>query len=306
LKRSNRLVLVLGVVLAIAAFAGVIVLTQQKPAPVATGPTTQATVYAITDIPLGTVITLEMLEVKQVEHVDRQSDAYSDTGVVVGKTVRTEVKKGGLITPSLFSAGAAGGAEVTALLDPGLRAMAVTIDQGTGVGTLISVGDRVDLLIGFTGEKVPQITVDVVSHLIVPVPGFNATTTKLLLQNMQVIGTILPPVAAATNTTTAPTASGAPGTTTPAAPPTALTGASELVILAVTAQQAEVIKFAQIDGQISLVLRSPKDFRDANGAGIVPPVDQTTGIVLKTLMDEYGVLPPKLIEATGLPTAPAP
>ena len=54
------------------------------------------------------------------------------------------------------------------------------------------------------------------------------------------------------------------------------------------------------------MLRSPKDFRDANGQAVTPPVDETTGIVLKTLIDEYGVLPPKLIEAAGLPTAPAP
>jgi Flp pilus assembly protein CpaB len=301
LKSSNRLVLILGVVLAIAAFAGVIVLSNQRPTVVSTAPTTQPAVYAVVDMPLGTVITVEMLEVKQVEIATRVGDAYFETGVVVGKTIRTEVKKGAVITPSLFSTGNGGGAEVVALLDPGLRAIAVTIDQSTGVGTLINVGDRVDLLIGFTGDKVPQITVDTTTHLIIQVNGFNPTTTKLLLQNMQVIGAILPPPPA---TTAAGGASGASGASS--VPATTLTGSSELVILAVTPQQAEVIKFAQIDGQISLVLRSPKDFRDADGLVVTPPVDQTTGIVLKTLIDEYGVLPPKLIEATGLPTAPAP
>jgi Flp pilus assembly protein CpaB len=124
------------------------------------------------------------------------------------------------------------------------------------------------------------------------VAGINTTTTKLVLQNMQVIGTLVPPAAVP--------ASGS-GSTTPSTG-TALTGQQELVILAVTAEQAEVIKFAQIDGQITLVLRSPKDFVDAAGAPVTPQIDQTSGIVLKTLIDKYGVLPPQVIVATGLPT----
>ena len=77
------------------------------------------------------------------------------------------------------------------------------------------------------------------------------------------------------------------------------------MILAVTPQQAEVIKFAQIDGQITLVLRSPKDYVDAAGAPVQPKVDETTGIILKMLIDKYGVLPPQVIPAQNLPT-PAP
>ena len=72
----------------------------------------------------------------------------------------------------------------------------------------------------------------------------------------------------------------------------------ELVLLSVTAQQAEVIKFAQIDGNISLVLRSPADFVDENGEPIVSLPPGTTGIILKTLVDGgYGVLRPELVEA---------
>jgi pilus assembly protein CpaB len=298
LKRSNRLVLIIGIVLAVAAFAGVIVLSNQRQATVSTAPTTLPTVYAKQDIPLGTVITQDMVETKPLDVAVRPVDAYGDVGAVVGKTVRTDVKAGAQISPAMFATGAGGGAEVAALLDPGLRAIAVTVDQSTGVGTLINVGDRVDLLIGFTADKIPLVTADPAIGELTVVPGLNPTSTKLLLQNMQVIGTLLPPPPSSTTTTTT---SGTTGTTSPT-----LTGASELVILAVTAQQAEVIKFAQIDGLISLVLRSPKDFRDAAGAAVAPPVDTTTGIVLKTLIDQYGVLPPQLIEATGLPTAPAP
>ncbi len=75
--------------------------------------------------------------------------------------------------------------------------------------------------------------------------------------------------------------------------------AQEVVILGVTPQQAEVLRFAQQQGfsnqqsagivyNITLVLRSPKD-KDA------PPVE-TTGITLKTLVEDYGLLPPDIVE----------
>jgi len=48
-----------------------------------------------------------------------------------------------------------------------------------------------------------------------------------------------------------------------------------IAVLAVTPQQAEVIRFAQLDGNVSLALRSPADF----GAGQV----STSGITLQEL-----------------------
>jgi hypothetical protein len=77
------------------------------------------------------------------------------------------------------------------------------------------------------------------------------------------------------------------------------------VILSLNAQQTEVIKFAQMQGaaatgipSISLALRSSDDFFDDNGEPELPVPAGTTGVVLKTLVDDgYGVLRPELIEA---------
>jgi len=128
------------------------------------------------------------------------------------------------------------------------------------------------------------------------VAGINGTSVKLLLQGMQVLGTLLPPPPQNTSGQEGqPPPSGQPGT--------ALNGQQEIVALAVDAQQAEVIKFAQLDGDISLILRSTQDFLDpTTGQPIDPPPlpDATTGVILKTLVDRYGVLPPELIE-TVLP-----
>ena len=207
---------------------------------------------------------------------------------MVGKTARAEIKKDQIILSTDFTAGAAGSAQdVAHLLEPGLRAISVHVDQGTGVGTLINVGDRVDLVLGLTGDKVPLVTRDATTGALATVSGYNPTTTKVILQNMQVIGTLTPSGAAASNPQPSAGTGGQPE--------------EELVILAVTAQQAEVIKFAQMDGNITLVLRSPKDFVDANGQPVSPPDATTSGVVLKTLIDQYGVLPPQLIPAQNLP-----
>ena len=120
------------------------------------------------------------------------------------------------------------------------------------------------------------------------VGGLNGTSVKLLLQGMQVLGTLLPPTP--TDTSGQPAPSG--GTAV------ALNGQQEIVILGVTAQQSEVIKFAQLDGSISLILRSAEDFIDPVTGEPIPVVvpSTTTGIILKTLVESYGVLPPELVE----------
>jgi Flp pilus assembly protein CpaB len=173
-----------------------------------------------------------------------------------------------------------------------MRAFAVQVDQVSGVGTIIRAGDYVDMIIGLTGDRFPVVEVNPDDDTITVVAGLNGTSVKLLIEGMQVLGTALPAPAAAADPN-APTASGEPETT--------LTGNQELVILAVSAQQAEIIKFAQMDGSITLALRSPRDFVDENGQPVVVIPSGTTGVILKTLVDVYGVIRPELVEAI-LPT----
>ena len=175
--------------------------------------------------------------------------------------------------------------------------MAVQVDQVTGVGTVIKTGDYVDMVVGLTADKFPVTTISPVDNSITVVAGLNGTSVKLLLQGLQVMGTLLPPVAPPPETGT--TASPAPST----GPSTALNGQQEIVILAVSAQQSEVLKFVQMDGNITLALRSPSDFIDPTTGAPLPPVSaETTGIILKTLVDSYGVLPPEIVQ-TVTPTA---
>jgi len=300
LKRSNRLVLLVGVFLAIVAFIGILLISQGSGGGSADPnlpPTQLPTVLAKADIPLGSRIKADQVEVKVLPVTGRDADAFGDPSQVIGKIVRENVTAGAAITAATLTGGAAG-----QILDidvpPGLRAITVQVDQVTGVGTVIKTGDYVDMVVGFTGDKFPVITLNATDDTFTVVSGLNSTSVKALLQGMQVLGTLLPPPPASN---TAPD---------PSAPPTdsgtALNGQQQIVALAVTAQQAEIIKFAQLDGNISLVLRSPDDFLDAvTGEPFVPAPDVTSGLILKTLVDTYGVLPPELVE-TVLPAQPTP
>lgn len=294
MKRSNRLILLIGIFLAIVAFIGIVLIFNQRPGGggPAASPTELPTVFAKVDIPLGVQVTADMVEQRNLSTVERDPTAFQSTSLVIGKVARRDIVAGAQLVAADFDVGRGQG--LTSVDCPAtMRCISVQVDQVSGVGTLINKGDYVDLLVGFQSGTFPVVTINPDDGSITPVAGLNSTSVKLLLQGMQVVGTLLPPVPQ-----TEGQQPGEAGTT--------LTGQQEIVILAVTPQQAEVIKFAQLDGSISLILRSPKDFIDpVTRQPITPPADPTTGVVLKTLVDEYGVLVPQLIEAI-LPAAASP
>jgi pilus assembly protein CpaB len=291
LKRSNRLVLLIGVFLAIVAFVGIFMLMSDRGGEeTLREPTELPTVVARADIPLGTPITAAQVTTETLAVEARDPGAFQDTSQVIGKIARQPVTSGQQITSATLSGGEQG-----QILDiqvpPGKRAMAVQVDQVTGVGTVIKTGDYVDMVLGFTGESFPVITINPTDDSLTLVSGVNGTTVKAVLQGLQVLGTLLPP---ADETTAENQEQGEDGEESG----TTLTGQQQVVILAVDARQSEVLKFAELDGEVSLALRSPQDFIDPETKQVVTPIpDETDGVILKTLVDQYGVLPPEVIEA---------
>jgi Flp pilus assembly protein CpaB len=296
LKRSNRLILLFGVILAAVAFILIVFVLGGSGGTGGTGtpatPVDANTVIANVDIPLGTQIRSDMLKVQKVVLENRANDAVGDPSQIIGQVVRANVVKNAQITKAMFATTGVG-TPPGPLLAKGLRAQSIQVDQVSGVGTLINVGDRVDAVVGFggggCGASFPVVTVDPTTNTVTPVAGLSSITVKLLLQNMQVVSTLLPPVAETAGQPQASPGAGGGGTT--------LNGQQEIVVVAVTAQQSEIIKYAQTDGCVSLVLRSPKDYVDDAGNATEPPPDPTSGIILKTLVDEYGVLAPQVVEA---------
>jgi Flp pilus assembly protein CpaB len=295
LKRSNRLVLLVGVFLAIVAFVAILLLLQTPATPSGEDavPTTGTVVIAKTDIPLSTRIRADQVETKEVALAAVSAGAFADVSQVIGQIARQPVTAGGQITATTLTGGFTG-TVIDVQTPAGLRAIAVRVDQTSGVGTVIKTGDYVDSLIALTEEQFASVVEDPANpeQVLITNPGPKGATVKVILQGMQVLGTLLPPVPPPPAA-----AEGQPAAT--AAPGTVLNEQQEIVILAVTAQQAEVLRYGQTMANplitLSLVLRSPDDFIDPETGEPVPPViAQTTGITLQTLIDQYGVLPPTI------------
>jgi Flp pilus assembly protein CpaB len=291
LKRSNRLILLIGVFLAAVAFVFIVLLLQgsgggNTGSPGSSAPPAKiATVIAARDIPLGVKITPDMVTTEDLDPAARNAGALVNTSQAIGNIARQSITTGQQITTVAFA-----DVNTNVEVPAGFTAIAVQVDQVTGAGTLIKKGDYVDVI----AQINPTFPVNYFAKVSDPAPvpegagaKTDATSVKVLLQGLQVVATLLPPApapASGVQPTPAPQSGGSDNT--------ALNGQQEIVILAATAQQEEVIKFAQVDGNISLTLRSPQDFFDANGNPIVPPTVKTTGLVLKTMIDNWGVLPP--------------
>jgi Flp pilus assembly protein CpaB len=290
-----------GIILAIIVFVLIILLFSNGTNGTGGGsnppPVTQLdTVYTTVDIPLGTQVTSTMVATHKVDINLRPPTAFASVNDVVGQIIRAQVTANTDLSAAMFASSGIV-ASVTPLLDKGQRAMSVQVDQVTGVGTLIQTGDHVDVIIGFGGSTAGSTcgagfkldNVDPKTGLVTDGPALGGSSIKMVVQGSKVVGTLLPPPPAAP-------ASGAAASNAPSG--TSLNGQQEIVLLSVTAQQAEVIRYGQVDGCLSLVLRSPKDYVDTATPPnpVVPPLDPTTGVILKTLVDQYGVLPPQVIQ----------
>jgi Flp pilus assembly protein CpaB len=254
-------------------------------------------VVAKVDIALGDKITGDMVEISHMTLSARDAlggTTYTTTTAVVGKVAGGAIAKGSVIyaessflQPGTFVAGQ----DLASAVGPGKLAVAMEVDQVNGVGALVVPGDHVDIVLS---TWVDQLAIDLqagpTSAFKLTIPGGQAVTTKIVIQNRKVLATLLPapePAAAGNN---------AGGSPTPQPKSTALTvtnsGIHMVVIVEVQPDEAEIIRWAQraekTDPQnyitLGLALRSDKD-NDA-------PAVTTPGITLKQLVTIYGVLPP--------------
>jgi pilus assembly protein CpaB len=280
LRRTSRLLVLFGIGLAVLTFILIVALLPGGGTgiakPTATPVTNVKVVEAAADIPLGTVVTQDMLTTATLPVNVAARDAFGDPSLVIGQTVRKAIFAGAQVRQADFSL-----TQTSFVVPPGKRAMAISVSELTGVGKMIYPGDTVDVVITLDEAVIKVVSLQPpnkspYSHD----DGLRPVTVKapLLLQEVQVIGTIDAPEAAAPAPAGSPAASQAP----------TLTGTNKLIVLAVTDSQAEAILFARTAGTIDLVLRAPAD------AGTTATTD---GVILKTLFDKYGVLPPFLIKA---------
>jgi len=276
-RRTSRLVLLLGIFLAALTFVVVLFLqgnTSGPAQPQASLPPTQLpVVVAASDIQLGTVVTEDLLTTRTIAVPSIETNALGDVSQAVGKTTRTNITAGQQVHSTDFQNRA-----VPITVPTGKRAFPIQVNELTGVLNLLDVGDTVDLAISLRGDAFPVVQV-LTDGSVTVVSGINPLSIKipLLMQDIQIIGVLDAPAPAPAEGQAAPAASQKP----------TITGANKLLVLAVTPQQAEVLLFARTTGTLDAILRPTSD------AG--QTVD-TTGVILKTLVDSYGILPPQIVQ----------
>jgi Flp pilus assembly protein CpaB len=277
-KRSNRLVILVGVLLAVLAFVGVLfVLNQQPTTPEDTTP--QATVLVATrDIEIGEEITAEMVETREVEPSAVVGTPMSDPSQLSGQPAIVAVAEGGQVNQETIGAVVSHDVCIPCALQPGEKAIAFQVDRVTGLDFLILPGYHIDIVLN-QRIAVLQPTVETIDspaeeQRFEVVAGLeSAETVKTVLQNKRVIY-----VSQARNVQAEAAASPAPEGQE-AAP--AIT--SVIIIFAGTDQDAELIKLAQNDinetGPLTAIVRATDD--DVNEA--------TTGVTISLLIERYGV-----------------
>ena len=195
MKRSNRLVLLIGIFLAIVAFVLIVLMLGNggggggEPRP-SQAPTTANVVVATKDIALGTAIQQDQVGLKEIDLTAKPADSYTDTALVVGQIARQAVTAGQLDHAATI-VNRHGLRSRTSRCRAGKVAMSVKVDQVSGVGTV----DQGRRLRGrrrglqhqahlrrtrTTGPARRPSTIDA------------GPSVKALLQGMQVLGTLLP------------------------------------------------------------------------------------------------------------------
>jgi pilus assembly protein CpaB len=279
-RRTSRLVLLLGIFLAALTFV-VVLLIRPGSGPGGATPSASAppvnlpTVIAAVDIPLGTVVTADMVREQTLPVDVRERNVLGAVSQAIGKTTRAALVAGAQVHSSDFQ-----NRLVPLTVPQGRRAFPIAVNQLTGVGNLLDVGDNLDLVISLRGDAFPVVQV-LADGSVTVVAGINPLSVKLplLLQDIQIIAAIDPPPP--------PAPAAQQGQPAPTAAPQVALDQQKLLILAVTPAQAEILLYARTSGTLDALLRSPAD------AGLTA---ETTGIILKSLVDDYGILPPEIVQ----------
>ena len=279
MKRSNRVVILVGVLLAILAFVAIVILLNNRPAAdTTTEPTTATVLVAIAEIPPDTDVTADLVEQREVDLEAILPGALRDVSQLAERTTVTAIAAGSQVTESAFGGdGTASAADLEGQLLPGEKAIAVQLDPVTGLNFLIEQGDVVDLIV----------SIDFAPGHVVGAPHLRANdaeivrTVKAVLQAKRVL------YASDSNIPPAPTLD-EEGNVVP--PPETQAPGNVIIIIAGSDADAELLKFAQRDstelGMITVTLRSNDD----------EAIEETLGVTLTDVIDTYGVVVPQPVE----------
>ena len=314
MKRSNRLVILVGVLLAILAFVAIVILLNQEPSggggPAASAEPERVTVLVATqDIEIGDPVTPDIVEPHEVDPEAVSGTPMTDPSQVAGQPSLFRIPAQAQVPAEAIGFFEEGDVNISGMLSPGEKAIALRVDSITGVGFLVEPADTVDVIV--TAEvSVLQETADSIQNTdpnVPPrfeeIPGLEGVrTVKAVLQDKRVLYVSASRAQAPERRDT----DGDGDIDENDAPPSEEAIESVIVVIAGTAQDAEVVRWAQRDQSelssertelaqsISLIVRADDD--DA--------VEETVGVTIDSLVEEYGLRIPSIVEQLNeeLPT----
>jgi Flp pilus assembly protein CpaB len=308
-KRGGRFLLVLGAGLAVMAFVVVYIATSKnlgttKAATTAPPAPVMVSIAVVNqDVPAYTVLDATKVGTLDVDASTVVSGTTSTPSLLYGKTLLMPMTKGQPILANQVTT-----AGFSNVLEKGKRAFTLAVPERNTFGDSVTENDSVDVLWTHKYQVIQ----------LIPGPDGKPVehqkdlpTTKTLLQDIKVLRVIslrpqVPPAANGTTTTgqvNQTTAVKGTGAVADAYGPEA--PVQEVLILAVTDQQAEVLKFANEGGTIDLALRSSAAQKGPDGKTLKGPdgkdiigdhdLEKTTGITDKVLVESYGLLLPEIL-----------
>lgn len=302
MKRSNRLVILVGVLLAVLAFVAIVILLNQRPQTSGDGeeePTTVTVMVATEDIDLAEAVTPDKVEPQEVDPDAVIGTGLSSASQLQGQPALIAVPAGAQVSGEVVGIGRNPIIDINAMLTPGEKAIAIRVDAQTGVGFLVQPGNVIDVIVS-SEVSVLQPTADSLANPDGPqrfeeIAGLEgARTVKAVLQNKRVLY-----VSDTRAEEPEQTDTNGDGTIDENdAPPAQAAIESVVIVFAGTDSDAEVVKFAQrdsselsserteISSSITVVIRSIDD--DA--------VEETEGITIDALVEEFGLRIPGIVE----------
>jgi Flp pilus assembly protein CpaB/SH3-like domain-containing protein len=150
---SNRKTVVLALLLASAAAVVAFMFLNSRDgsnaanvAAAPTAPPTTAVLIAKANIPINSLLTADLLEVKQVTIDQKQARALASPEQAVGKLAAVALLQGQQLLDTSVAAEPSSGDSLAYKVPVGMRAISLVFDEVTGTGGLVQPGDHVDVI----------------------------------------------------------------------------------------------------------------------------------------------------------------
>jgi Flp pilus assembly protein CpaB len=278
-KRSNRLVILVGLLLAVLAFVAIVILLNSQDTPEEEVEVTETVLVANEDLDIGEPITPDKVREEAVDPEAVQGTPLRDTSEVSGQPALFAIPQDAQVTAAAIGRSDAETViDVSSQLLAGEKAVSIQVDRLQGANFLVQPGDTIDVIL--TLQLPPTLNPDPLS----------VRTVKTVLQDKRVVY-----VSTDRSVVPEPQDTNGDGVIDENdQQPEQLIEDQVIVIFAGTSQDAEVVRYAQrtssefgdqVSAATSLVIRSDEDD---------DVIEDTPGITIQELIEEYAIVIPEI------------